>query len=111
MRVAVSIVCAVLGVTLSACGDDDPEDQCRKLFSALCTKISKCVAESSGLPESELRSECLEEASICEGAEDVRGDVDACIDSVNSTSCDELVPGRDDGDYEVSTPDECMADA
>jgi hypothetical protein len=93
-------ICAVvIGLAIGGCGDD-PEDQCKDLVEAVCSKLAECTAEASGLKESDIKSQCVEQSGkACEGAGEAKGDVDDCIDAVNETSC---------GDFEGDTlPDAC----
>jgi hypothetical protein len=99
MRGLGSICAVVIGLAVGGCGDD-PEDQCRELVEAVCSKLAECTAEEAGLSEADIKSKCVTESSkACEGVGEADGDVDACIDAVNDVSC---------GDFEADTlPDAC----
>lgn len=95
MRTLGSICAVVLGLTIAGCGDDDdsPEEQCKDLFAAVCSKAAECVAEAGGGSEDTIKKQCLSQADetckdVGEPPDDV--DVDDCIDDIEDTSCDDF---------------------
>jgi hypothetical protein len=99
MRSLGSICAVLIGLAMVGCGDD-PEDQCKDLVEAVCSKLAECTAQASGGSAGDIKSQCVSQSSkACEGAKEAKGDVDACIDAVNDTKC---------GDFEADTlPDAC----
>jgi hypothetical protein len=98
MRRLGSVCAVVIALAIGGCGDS-PEDQCKDLVEAVCSKLAECTA-GVGISSGDIKSQCVSQSGkACEGAQETKGDVDACIDAVNDTSC---------GDFEASTlPDSC----
>ena len=82
------VIVIVIGLALAGCGDD-PEDQCREFVEALCSKVAECTGAALGGAADDLKEQCIEQSGkACEGAEEARGDIDACIDAINDVECD-----------------------
>jgi len=87
MRRLGSICAVVIGLAIGGCGDD-PEDQCKELFEAVCSKLAECTGGALGDAADEIKEQCLSQSEeACEGAEEPDRDVDACIDAVNDAEC------------------------
>jgi hypothetical protein len=84
----------MVGLVFGGCGDS-AEDQCKDFFEAMCSKVAECSGGD--------KASCVSQsAEACEGVEEVNGDPDACIDAVESMSCDDFSTG--------SLPDSCRGD-
>ena len=84
----------LIGLVMAGCGDS-PQEQCKNFFEAMCSKVSECGGGD--------KAECLSQSEdACEGVEEVHGDPDACIDAVESMSCEDFSSG--------SLPSSCNAD-
>lgn len=88
-------ICAVmLGLVLGACGDS-AADQCKAYYEAMCSKVSECGGGD--------KAQCLSASEgACDDVSEVHGDADACIDGVESMSCEDFTTGN--------LPSACSAD-
>jgi hypothetical protein len=83
-----------------ACGcNDSPEEQCKALLGAVCTRVTMCTEKLTDTMAPEgFESECVkrveQSTGICENAVDVASSYDTCMDEIEGTACDDLLTIR-----------------
>ena len=83
-----------------ACGcSDSPEEQCKDLLGAVCTRVTRCTEElTDTMAPAGFESECVkrveQSTGVCENAVDVASSYDTCMDEIEGASCDALLTIR-----------------
>lgn len=83
-----------------ACGcSDSPEELCKDLLGAVCTRVTMCTEELTATMAPEgFASQCVKQVEqstgVCEKAVDVASSYDTCIDELEGASCNALLTIR-----------------
>lgn len=101
-------VMVVMGLALLAvgCGDKSPREKCDDLVSMVCDRAVECLPGAAGMHDGCVQY--FQDNKFCDSVKSVGGTYDACLDQLDSQSCQQLFPTSSTGTPTATLPSACM---